>query len=502
MKKMINLLFLAVSLMVASPAWAQFSIYVSPTGSDSNDCLTAATACKTPNVAIGRISKQVNTQVNVYFDQGNYYSPAYASDGGAPTAADLNGLIDLEGYTFGPGASLDLIGSTQQINTAGQVAGAIDAGVLGSPGVYGSWVQIAIDGGWGDYAIDAGYAYRDGGVGVLITNSLVGKFIQITSGSGSGLIAPITANDSRVITFDNYSTAVGFSPTAPDGTTKYNLFANASHLHPYPVDGGVSTSYAKASIFTAVAGPTGGVDVYAPNQTTRPLATSPAVTLNYLDIPDGPQGTNAHFESWDNYGGGLVSLRYSNMASTGGVSCLNDYSGAVELGADYVACNGGPDVQGQQGSTIAVTGSVLIPSAARAIDVAGSKTSVYNSMITPATAGTNPVRASTASELAIQSSLIDSNTTTVQAIQTLSGTNSILDQVSYITDGGSGFLSCGGNGTNSLLSNQPLDAGVNLYSLDNAVTWVTTTGFGLVDGGSNGVHATCSGGTGCCVLNY
>lgn len=512
MKRIHLLCTLFLSLALAAPALAATSsLYVAPTGSDSNQfglntCQSATSPCKTPNAALQQVSPNINDTVNVYFAAGNYYSPPFAADGGSPTTPDAKALVDLEGHTYTFTGSLNLIGSTQQINPAGQVAGAIDGGVNGGATPYEGWVQIAIDGGWGNYAVDAGYAYLDGGVAVLINNALAGKFISITSGTGAGEIAPIVSNDSRVITYVNHSVAFGVQPPTPDGSTKYNLFANASHLFPYPADAGVTTGYTLATVWLGEASEPAPADIYpgtASGATTRVFAVDPQVTLNFLDIADAPQSAIANFEAVDNFGSGLVSLRYSNVESTNVTSCEANYGGVLEFAGDYLNCptNG---VEGN-GGRVLITGDALVgalgASGGSELDLSGTNVSVYNSVIAPG-AGTTAIFDLAGSTLGMQSTFIDTNNTTHQAIQSKNWSNTFLNNVTYQTDGGSGFLSCGASGTNSLLTINLLDAGVNLVSLDNAATWSTQTAFSTQDGGTAGVHATVNLGTGCTFSSY
>src|SRR3954467_8769818 len=123
MKKTMKIAILAFLFLVPTKALAAdpatLNLYVSPLGSDSNDCASALTACQSPNVAIEKIAPDVTGPVVVNFDVGNFYSPPYGVDGGASTIADSKGLIDVEGFNISRHGSLSFIGSTQQINPAG-----------------------------------------------------------------------------------------------------------------------------------------------------------------------------------------------------------------------------------------------------------------------------------------------------------------------------------------------------------------------------------------------
>jgi len=509
MKKiLIGSIYVAVILLAcilnAGRASADQSFYIDPAGSDSNDCLTAATACQTPNrvFAVG-INKQLSSNVNVYANAGKYYAAPFASDGGAPSTADLKGLFAVQGFSLSPNASINLIGSTQQINPAGLVAGAVDAGVNGGSGAYEGWVQLAIDGGWGNYASDAGLCYVDGGACVLINNALAGDFIQITAGTGAGTIAPIVSNDSRVITYVLQATSYGTVPT-PDGTTKYNLFSNASHFYPYPVDAGASTSYELATVWVGGNGVQNGTDdILSTINATSTFAYYPQITFNYVDLVDAPQGTLSNYEAIDNFGPGLFSLRYSNIETTSAGTAANNYAGTLELGADYIKPTGATAIVSESG-TIKLTGDEITTVGTGAVaSIAGTDLVMYTDVLQPAASNVNAIVADQQSNIVAWSTLLDQNNNAAKAaILTSHNSNAYIGNLSYLSDGGAGLIACGASGNIAFRTYQIPDAGTNLVSLDNAATWSTGTAYSTQDGGTAGVHALLNVGSGCGYTSY
>lgn len=496
MKTLTKWMFVVLlSLFTSSLAVADASLYVSPTGSDSNDCATALTPCQHINAAMSRFSSNVLATDTLYLDVGNYYAQPYASDGGAPSVMDGKGTMDIEGFNLGPNGSLNVICSTQQINPAGLVAGAVDAGSLGSPNKYQSWVQYSIDGGWGNYAVDAGYAYLDGGVGVLNNNSLIGGFVQFTVGAAL-ITAPIVSNDSNVINFVQHATN-GNAPTAPNASSKFNVFVPASHIYSYPADGGSdSHSYSESTLWVSSGAKSGFLNM-AP--AVNSYTESSPISISYCDVPSVSLGANSQlFSAVAVYGPGSVSLQYDTVSGAGYGVIANNAPIIVnnsEIGTSFYNLWLG------QNSTAFLSGNFLRNSTnPNSVLVDYSTATLEYDVLSPAD-GTTPI-SSVASKLALYDVAINQGNSTLAAITATYGSiiNSL--QTYWVTDGGAGFVQCGAGGFNSLIQYNMLDAGNNLYSLDNGVTWTTGTGFVAVDGGSNDIHATCNQGTGCCVSSY
>ena len=505
-----NRLFVLLSLLLSGIAYADVNVYVSPSGSDSNDCTSAATACQTINHTIRRLPQLTLDNTYINLDVGNFYSPAFASDGGSPTAMDAKGLIDLEGYNIAGTGSVNFVGSTQQINPAGLVMGATDAGALGGGTPYDGWVLVAIDGGWGNYAIDAGYAYLDaggytdgGGTGTLIANSLVGTFISFTAGPNAGMIAPIVSNTKDTISYVPHSIAWGTAAPAPTAASKFNIFANASHLYPYPVDAGAATGYTLSTVYVggnaADAAPNGVFP--STNMATQIFAIDPQITFNYIDFADGPQSASANFEIVSNYGPSLVSFRYSDMeTSATGVEAVSTYEGRSEIAACYLAAQG-EAIYGR-GGAVDILGSVLTGSVSVNSEISTYKTRVnsYNNVILPA-AGTIAVQAQEQSTVTLASTFIDGNNTTQRAIKMEDNSSCHLGSVFWISDGGAGLVSCGAFGNIRIGTANVPDAGGNLISLNDGLTWTTGTAYtGNADGGA--INTKCDTTVGCCWANY
>lgn len=509
MKRIQLLCTLFLSLALAAPAVAATSnIYCSPSGSDtlpsgqSNFCQQATSPCKTPSQCLAQVSPSLNGDVVVNFDVGNYYSPPFAPDGGSPTAGDVRGLVDISGFDITPRGSLRVLCSTQKINPANLVVGAIDGGNLGGSNPYEGWVQLAIDGGFGNYAVDAGYAYLDGGAATLITNSLVGTYIQFTAGA-SLIVAPIVSNDSRTINFVTHANVFGTQAVAPTAASTYNIVAPASHFFPWPQDAGAATAYSLANLYIGGSNANAAPQLFTPN-TNGQIPPDPAISVFYCDFTDSPQGTHSNFETVDNFSTAPVDLRHVNLKNTGNAAVVNNYGGELALTASYTKPSSTNPSYTAQSGTGWLTGDYL-QSGGGSSDVIFAQFGdlfLSDSVISPNDSNAATISGLYNENLVINNVLINQGNNTAAAIQTRYRSNAYLNGVVLVTDGGAGLVSCGASGSTSLLAVTTPDAGFKLISTDNGATYITGTTESVQDGGTAGVHADCNAGTSCCYTSY
>jgi len=390
----------------------------------------------------------------------------------------------------------------------GQVAGVVDAGTLGASASYPAegWVQLAIDGGWGNYAVDAGIAYLDGGVAVLKTNALVGDFIQFVGGTGSGQVAPIVANDSRVINyvFQNVNDA------KPNATSTFNLFANASHFYPWPVDGGYSSSYSQYGLVSA-GNSSASATSSTPGGGTSSYSDEAPIYVSFVDLHDAPKANPS-----DNSGGtvylnsaGAITVLSQVDINAAAANYKNDWlqvSGQGYLQGSYVS-NGFVNVTVYPGATFFGVGDAITGSQAYGFqfEVLQGNAYIASSILAASDGTANQMIVDGPSNVVLESSWLNQGNATSADIATLYNTTIQFNGVLLTTDGGAGFVQCGSRGGISIFYSPGVtlpDAGFNFISLDNGSTWTTGTGYSTQDGGTAGVHQTCSQGSGCCYSNY
>lgn len=517
MKTIALSLLCIAALAIAPRAEATANLYVSPSGSDSNDCLTAVTACQTPNRAILRTGGIVQDNVIINFDVGTYYSPAYASDGGAPNALDAKALIDLEGLAIPGDGTLTLLGSTQQVNPPGLVVGAIDAGTLATAGSkkYEGWVQIAIDGGWattGGYANDAGYCYMDGGACVLQTNALAtaGAYISFTTGAGL-ITAPIVSNTTgagaTTINYVIHGNGYG-APTAPTAASTFNVFTPASHFKPWPVDGGASTAYTFSSVYLGTFASTSAAAL-----TTNPVGGQDTggaphpVTVQYLDFVGAPESvTLSDFAIVDNFGLSNVDFVNTTLQPSNGDFAVNNYNGRIEFDGSLIKGDNAGSTAGIEswGGAVWAIGN-LVTGVVPGFKVIGSLLDAEaDVVVSSASASGASVQVNQQSRLIANGLFVDQGNAgaTAPVISMLNNSSAILSGFNEISDGGAGAIRCGSVGQISLISVGIPDAGANEISTDNGATYISQTTRLAQDGGTAGVNAFVNAGSGCTYTSY
>ncbi len=165
---------------------APITLYVDPTGSDSNDCTATGTAaCLTIQGALNKVPKMLRHGVVVNVAAGTY------------------GGFFVSGFTCDPsiqtttgGLMIDALAAlTNSTLATGTATGTATAGSAGSGTTFGSLTNSGAS--W-------------------TSSDLVGRFVTITSGTGSGQYRVISANTGTVIT------VVG-TWTAPDATSVYAI---------------------------------------------------------------------------------------------------------------------------------------------------------------------------------------------------------------------------------------------------------------------------------------
>ena len=161
---------------------AALTLYVDPTGSDSNACTASgASACLTLQAAVNKIPKLVRHPVTVNVASGNYTG------------------LSIFGYRFDPlvtanGAYINFIGTMTTATVAtGTATGTATAGTAGSGTTFGTLT-------------DSGQSWT--------TNDLIGKLLVITGGTGAGQQKIIDSNTATSIT-------VAGTWTAPTGSSTY-----------------------------------------------------------------------------------------------------------------------------------------------------------------------------------------------------------------------------------------------------------------------------------------
>jgi len=480
-----------IAIFVAVLAAAPVNLYVAPTGSDSNSCLNAARPCATVNTAIDKAHKlagpYVNAPVTIYVASGSYYTPPYAPDGGSPDPADAMGLIDIEGFNFGPGGSLAIDCAIQSISN-GLTASVVDGGAVSGYSTQ-AWVQfIPPDGGWGNYAVDAGYSYTDGG---LIATALQGKFLQVTSGSHAGLIYPIKSNDYATITFVTPSS----SSYKLDATAQFSLYAPASHFYPYPVDGGASTSYSEADLFVA-----GNSARSTVNQVQNAQYYPAQISVVYCDFADSHSVT---VESRDS---SLLQLAYGSIEAT-----------ASAYGEDIVTYGAPVAVQGEvlsgaytsivvnNGAFLWLNGSYVTKPAGQYNFVTGTHSPHIqlrgNTFSTPSMSTTSPAFSGAyGADLSLLFNDIDTGGAAAAVIAPSFNSQVYTFFNTFDGDGGAGIFQLN-DSSSAFVSLNNYNASVNLVSLDNGISWIATSTFSTTDGGAAGYNAICNVQWGNCISN-
>lgn len=168
---------------------AALTLYVDPLGSDSNACTSSgASACLTLQGVLNKIPKVLRHKVTVNVAAGNY------------TGFILSGFTQDQTVSSTTGG-LYILGTLANVTPAtGSATGTATSGTAGSAQTFGTLTDSTQS--W-------------------TVNDLVGRWISITGGTGSGALMVISSNTATTIT------VVG-TWTAPTGTSTYAIQEPAS----------------------------------------------------------------------------------------------------------------------------------------------------------------------------------------------------------------------------------------------------------------------------------
>jgi len=490
-------------ILTLALAAAPVNLYVSPTGSDSNSCLNAARPCATVNTAIDKAHKlagpYVNAPINIYVASGSYYAPLALSDGGAPDPASAMGLIDIEGFAFGPNGSFTIDCAIQSLSN-GLSAAFLDGGAVSGKHSQ-EWVQVAPPvGGWGGYAVDAGYAYSDGG---LIANALKGEFLQATGGKGVGDVFPIVNNDLTTISFVRGSNA----SNPFDITTTISLYAPASHFYPYPLGGSPSNSYSEADLYVAgnSAETSNGVLLLSGYTAT---ATPGNVNLYYCDMANSVSARSHSYSTVEVRGPGLLFFAYGSVeADAPSYGAALTLIGSAPAVFQYSSITGGFNVADLwDTSRLYFTADyVTEPPQQSAFLVVNSRStaSVEGSVLSTASLPSySEMIALASSSLWLGYTDLDTGGAGSDVIGARQGSFVYASGDSFDGDGGTGILLLSGaSNANVSATSNTYNASSNLVSLDNGNTWTTATTYSTNDAGAAGQHSICNAQWGTCITN-
>ncbi|WP_224373253.1 hypothetical protein, partial [Hyalangium versicolor] len=156
------------------------TFYVSTSGNDSFECTSWARACATIQSAVDRVPKRLRHPVTINVSTGTFAAGAWLSGFLPDTPADAS-----------QGSYLIVSGSlTPATLASGSATGTLTAVSVGSGA---TWTTLT----------DSGQSWSAG--------ALRGKFIEITSGAGAGIVKPISDNTATVLTLPGVVT--GQAPT-------------------------------------------------------------------------------------------------------------------------------------------------------------------------------------------------------------------------------------------------------------------------------------------------
>lgn len=161
----------------AYQTYSTMTLYVDPTGSDSNACTASGTsACLTLAGALGKLPRFIRHAVTVNVAAGAYAEPA-----------------EVKGFNIAKGVTLSIVGSTStRTPTTGFASGSVTAST--------TWSATAAP-----TITDSSQT--------LTVNDLKGAFIRFTSGTLNGQVFPIAANTASTITAPFGTTAVTVGTT-------------------------------------------------------------------------------------------------------------------------------------------------------------------------------------------------------------------------------------------------------------------------------------------------
>lgn len=174
---------------------ADVALFFDPTGNDANACTsTGSSACLTPTGAVAKIPKHVRNLVTVSGAAGNY-------------AGVVLGGFTVEGSADGGSTGILLQGALTNVTpTTGSATGTSTGATAGaSPKL-----------------TDFGTLTDTGATWTVNDAALLGQFVVITSGAGSGQVRQILSNTATVLTIEGTWTA----PTA----SGYALQKSSVHI--------------------------------------------------------------------------------------------------------------------------------------------------------------------------------------------------------------------------------------------------------------------------------
>lgn len=213
---------------------ADIILFVDPTGSDASACTSTGTAaCLTIQGALNKAPKLLRHRLTVNVAAGNYAGAT------------------ISGFTIDPSvqkttAGISLIGALANVTpTTGSATGTATAGTAGSGS--GATAGTLTDGA-------ATWTVND--------TALVGKFVTITGGTGSGQVRVIASNTATVLT-------IAGTWTAPTGTSTYALQSPSvnitSSAAAVPVPSGATSAGSLAAGVQVVDNVTGASSVLVRN---------------------------------------------------------------------------------------------------------------------------------------------------------------------------------------------------------------------------------------------
>lgn len=281
--------------------FANYALFVDPTGSDSNACTSSgANACLTIQGAIKKIPKQARHQATVSVAAGNYAG------------------ITISGFMFDQslqnGAAGILIdGALANVTpTTGSATGTATAGSAGSGITFGTLTD-------------------SGATWTVNDAALIGKFVVITGGTGSGQVKVIVSNTATALT-------IAGTWTAPTGTSTYALQSPSVNI----------TSGAPAVVNPlATSVPTAGAQIF------NNVANVGRIAFRNVNFAPGGSIVGASV-----FNSGIVDFVQATFVTTSGLGLNIQPYNAINLTTCSVVSTTGTGI-GLATSTVAVTNSLI-----------------------------------------------------------------------------------------------------------------------------------------------
>lgn len=196
---------------------AATTLYVDSTGNDTNTCTaTGVGACLTIQGAINKLPRRIRHPVTISVAAGNFKGANVIGFQYEPE----------DSLTAVPGAGIQIVGTMGAVTPATGNA----TGTITSSATTGSGGHVVIT--------DSGQSWT--------VNDLRGKFLKLTSGSGSGTSYPIEANTATTVTIPLSSastTGAGVTYSLVTPTTVINTAVQAPTVISSTSAGGSSSSF-------------------------------------------------------------------------------------------------------------------------------------------------------------------------------------------------------------------------------------------------------------------